>query len=158
VVHLLPASGVSLPSVRWNDCQRGHEHSFWFGFKTVVAVKEFDSLLLREIISSAPKWSAGESWRNGRSRSLPVRMWYQVQRRPPPRPYSDGHQTLPILFNPMTRHRTTGAVYPIIKLCLQRVKHPDRNVISRNLLRYLLPVPSRSSITAIVPRLKVSHP
>ena len=153
---LSPASGVSLPSVVGMTVKEATSTLSGLGLKTVVAVKEFDSSVIKgEIISSAP--GGGARVKVGATVALTVSGGAQVVSSPTPTPTPTPTSSTAMvtissyvgLTSDQAQSELTGAGLSVNQTFAYNASVPIGNVISQS-PDGTSPVPSGSSITIIV--------
>ena len=153
---LSPASGVSLPSVVGMTVKEATSTLSGLGLKTVVAVKEFDSSVIKgEIISSAP--GGGARVKVGGTVALTVSAGAHLVSSPTSNPTpsltaSTAMVTISSyvgLTSDQAQSELTGAGLSVNQTFAYNARVPIGNVISQS-PDGTSPVPSGSSITIIV--------
>jgi len=153
---LSPASGVSLPSVVGMTVKEATSTLSGLGLKTVVAVKEFDSSVIKgEIISSAP--GGGARVKVGATVALTVSAGAHLVSSPASNPTpsptaSTGMVSISSyvgLTSDQAQSELTGAGLSVNQTFAYNASVPIGNVISQS-PDGTSPVPSGSSITIIV--------
>ena len=153
---LSPASGVSLPSVVGMSVKEATSTLSGLGLKTVVAVKEFDSNVIKgEIISSEP--GGGARVKVGETVALTVSAGAQVVSIPTPTPTPSPTASTAMvtissyigLTSDQAQSELTGAGLSVNQTFAYNASVPIGNVISQS-PDGTSPVRSGSSITIIV--------